>query len=209
MSIRSSTAIIVILVMLLVVACVNSGPPTSTLSQAPDPAATAPLPIEVTSPPTVELTPTPVTVAPTSVPSSTSSPQKSEGSNQATKTEDSELKADVEVEGELCDEKCLIFKEKFAACQPASLREELDMHAIGAGSVAFEYKIIGPVTGGCKVTMNYLSNPNPEWVSKELTCVLDNKRDLEEAVGSTFDGIFAGTVVCEGPLYTLLRSEAQ
>jgi hypothetical protein len=146
----------------------------------------------------VEPTLAPATVAPTPAASPTTGPQKSERIKSKTRIEAEGFKADITIEADVTQtadcgyENC--FEEKFAACQAATL--QADAGALGS----FEYKIIGPVTGGCKVTMKYPSNPNPEWVNKELTCVLDNKIDLEESVGNTFDGILDGTVVCEGLL---------
>lgn len=95
------------------------------------------------------------------------------------------------------DENC--FQEKFASCQPASVN-------LDVGFVAFNYKIIGPKSGGCEVTMKYPKNPNPEWVNKEMTCVFDNKLPFTKASEKGLQAVFDGSLVCSGPLYPLLSS---
>jgi hypothetical protein len=92
------------------------------------------------------------------------------------------------------------FQQKFAVCQPATV----NINAGGLGAVA--YKIIGPVTGGCKMIFKYTTNPNPNWVNKEMTCTYDNKIDFQKSIENTFNEVIKGTVTCLGPLYTILRS---
>lgn len=92
------------------------------------------------------------------------------------------------------------FSSHFASCTANSTINS------DAGFAAFFAKIIGPATGGCKVTMKYTSNPNPDWVNKEMTCVMNNKIEIEASIQETFSGIMDGSITCEGPLYELLKS---
>jgi hypothetical protein len=91
------------------------------------------------------------------------------------------------------------FEEKFSNCLPATMESTVEF-----GS--FYYKIIGPESNGCKVTMKYTKNPNPEWVNKEITCILDNELELEESVIDAFNRISSGNSTCSGPLYDMLTS---
>lgn len=107
------------------------------------------------------------------------------------------IKAEVETTVNCGSEDC--FKKKFTACQPATMISD-------AGFAAVSYKIIEPTTSGCKMTFKYTTNPNPDWVNKEMTCTFDNKIGFDESIKKVFDGIFDGTVVCAGPLYPVMRS---
>ncbi len=91
------------------------------------------------------------------------------------------------------------FQQKFAACQPAIFQAD-------AGFAGVVYTIIGPATGGCKMTLKYTTNPNPAWVNKAMTCTFDNKLDFKKSVENSLLGAIKGSVVCSGPLYTILRS---
>jgi len=113
------------------------------------------------------------------------------------------LKADINIKADVTEivncgaEDC--FQKKFSACQPATYKAD-------TGFVATEYKIIGPADSGCKVTFKYTTNPNPEWVNKEMTCTFDNKIDFEKSFQNTFEGAIAGSATCTGSLYTILKS---
>lgn len=98
-----------------------------------------------------------------------------------------------------CGDK-ICFNKKFSTCESATIQSDTQ----GLGAVS--YKILGPAPGGCSITMKYTKNPNPDWVNKEMTCTFDNKVDFETSVQKTFNGVIHGTVTCQGPLYTLLRS---
>lgn len=91
------------------------------------------------------------------------------------------------------------FQQKFATCQPATLKADVDFASV-------DYKIIGPATGGCKMTFKYTTNPNPEWVNKEMTCTFDSKINFQKSMENVFNGVIDGSVVCTGPLYNILKS---
>lgn len=91
------------------------------------------------------------------------------------------------------------FQQKFSSCQQSVLKGD-------AGFASVEYKIIGPATGGCKMTFKYTTNPNPDWINKEMTCIFDNKIGFQKSIENTFSGIIDGSVVCSGTLYTILKS---
>lgn len=110
---------------------------------------------------------------------------------------DINIKADITQTVDCGSEDC--FQQKFATCQPSTLKAD-------AGFAAVDYKIIGPATGGCKMTFKYTTNPNPDWVNKEMTCTFDNKIAFQKSIENAFNGVINGSVVCSGPLYTILRS---
>jgi len=96
------------------------------------------------------------------------------------------------------DENC--FVDKFASCLPSKMTSDID----GMGAVF--YQIIGPQNGGCSMIFKYTQNPNPDWVNKEMTCVFDNKIELEKATEKVFNSIFDGSLICTGPLYSTMRA---
>jgi hypothetical protein len=120
------------------------------------------------------------------------------------KTSDSSLTTDIKVKTDVTTTvdcgTADCFSKKFIACQPATL--SADSGGLGAVS----YKIIGPVSNGCSLTFKYTKNPNPDWVNKEMTCPFDNKVSLDDSVKKVFDGVFSGSVICTGPLYSTLRA---
>jgi len=120
------------------------------------------------------------------------------------KTSDSSLTTDIKVKTDVTTTvdcgTADCFSKKFIACQPATL--SADSGGLGAVS----YKIIGPVSNGCSLTFKYTKNPNPDWVNKEMTSPFDNKVSLDDSVKKVFDGVFSGSVICTGPLYSTLRA---
>ena len=96
------------------------------------------------------------------------------------------------------DENC--FAKNFAACESATLTASISF-------ASFSYRILGPKTHGCQMTVKYAKNPNPAWVNKEMTCVFDNTISLKASVEKALNEIVAGTLVCEGPLYSLLKGQ--
>ncbi len=110
---------------------------------------------------------------------------------------DINIKTDVTQTVDCGSEDC--FHQKFAVCQPSTLKAD-------AGFASVEYKIIGPATGGCKMTFQYTTNPNPDWVNKEMTCTFDNKISFDASIEKVFNGVINGSVICSGPLYTILTS---
>ncbi len=110
------------------------------------------------------------------------------------------VKSDVITTEDCGAEEC--FAEFFASCSPATLSAESPL-----GSIFYE--IYGPEDTGCKVLIKYTENPNPEWVNEGMTCVMDNSIGFLNSVLTTFEGIPAGSVVCEGPLYDVIFALGQ
>ena len=109
-----------------------------------------------------------------------------------------DIKADVTDTVNCGSEDC--FTQKFKDCKSATLTSD-------AGFGSINYKIIGPAADGCKMTVKYPINPNPVWVNKEMTCTFNNKISLQDSVEKVFNGVMDGSVVCEGPLYAILKSQ--
>lgn len=79
----------------------------------------------------------------------------------------------------------------FKNCKPAKA-------TISLGDVlTYYYEIIGPKNNYCLVKSKFLSNPNPEWVGKEMTCSYNNLKSFDTAIQD-----FIGK--CSGPLYDLM-----
>jgi ankyrin repeat protein len=74
--------------------------------------------------------------------------------------------------------------------------------------VRVRYDIVGPVDTGCRVSMTFEANPNPEWENQPLEFTLDPSRPLEgqlqEGVMSCMSGA-KRRFDCGGPLMELLR----
>jgi len=101
-----------------------------------------------------------------------------------------EINASMEATTNCSESDC--FEEKFKECKPATMDVTLtDM-------ISYHYEIIGLKDGLCEVKSKFLTNPNPGWVGKEMTCKYDNTKDLESAVQDLSN--------CEGPLYNLMIS---
>ncbi|MEK7105439.1 MAG: thrombospondin type 3 repeat-containing protein [Patescibacteria group bacterium] len=94
------------------------------------------------------------------------------------------------------DENC--FEAKFAACEPAKLVSDL-------GFVSFSYEIIGPVEGGCSMTVMYPTNPNPAWVNQPMTCTFDNTIDFTTSAQQTIEGSGSESTTCTGPLVAIFN----
>jgi hypothetical protein len=94
------------------------------------------------------------------------------------------------------------FAQKFSACSPAESTAD-------ASFISFHSRIIGPVANGCQVEMNYVKNPNPAWINKVMTCILDNKVDLTTAMQKVMTNIFVDTSTCTGPLADIIRNPSQ
>lgn len=100
-----------------------------------------------------------------------------------------------------CDsESC--FAPKFASCAPATLEAAAPIGAV-------RYDIKGAQGDGCSMLFEYTDNPNPEWTGQSMTCVFDNKKALEDAVGEVFDDLLAksNSYSCSGPLVAILQSQ--
>lgn len=91
------------------------------------------------------------------------------------------------------------FNKDFASCTPASITNSAG--GLGAAS----YKIIGPVTGGCKVTFVYTANPNPAWVNQPMTCTLNDAIDFQTSFQNAFNAVLQGGGNCTGPFVPILK----
>ncbi len=105
-------------------------------------------------------------------------------------------KADIATTEDCGYEDC--FKQKFKSCKPA-------ITVADAGMSAVEYKILGKGATGCNVTLKNTVYPDPAMVNKEMTCEFNNKLSFEDSLQKVFSGVSAGTVVCKGSLYDVLR----
>lgn len=84
------------------------------------------------------------------------------------------------------------FKVKFNSCQQAKSEYKL------SDTIIYYLEIIGPKEGLCEVKSKFTVNPNPEWINKEMTCLLDNSLDYETAVQDMSR--------CSGELYDLMTN---
>ena len=91
------------------------------------------------------------------------------------------------------------FNKNFFSCTPASLKAD----SPGLGGVS--YNILGPTTGGCKMTFEYTSNPNPTWVNQPMTCTFNNAIDFQTSIQNTFNAAIKGRSDCTGPLAIILK----
>lgn len=87
------------------------------------------------------------------------------------------------------------FTPRFQACSPTKIRTDIDLGALG-GIVGYEYEILGPQNNGCRVRSRFTSNPNPEYLNKDLFCVYNNHKPFSEAVQEVFPSLDA----CNGDL---------
>lgn len=65
--------------------------------------------------------------------------------------------------------------------------------------------------GGCRVSMTYTANPNPDWVGKPLTFVLEPGAQVEAQLKAAVSGCLtaaAGDFQCGGPLYEAVAGSA-
>ncbi len=73
------------------------------------------------------------------------------------------------------------FGPRFVACSPARVRTSIDFGSLG-GVVGYEYEIVGPQNGLCEVHSRFTSNPNPEFLNKDLICRYDQRKPFNDAV---------------------------
>lgn len=93
----------------------------------------------------------------------------------------------------LCaDESC--FQSAFAACTQARFRTPRMMGAVA------EYEILEPAAGGCRVSLVYTSNPNPDWVGKPLEMTLPVGGGFIDTFMAGFQACLDGNAPCSGPL---------
>lgn len=107
-----------------------------------------------------------------------------------------DITADVATTVDCGDQDC--FDAKFAACEPATMTSD-------SGWAGVTYTIVGPVTGGCSMTMSYPTNPNPEWVNKPMTCTFNNSLELTAAVQEQLNAIGKSGGTCTGPLVDVIQ----
>jgi hypothetical protein len=76
--------------------------------------------------------------------------------------------------------------------------------------VTVRYEIVGPAGDACRVSLTYVSNPNPEWERRPLLLTLDPRQpfmaEVEAGMGSCMTAD-KGRFNCAGPLLELLRRE--
>jgi len=96
------------------------------------------------------------------------------------------------------DQEC--FEAAFAACTPASYRTQ---KMLGARA---RYEVIGPVEGGCRVSLTFVSNPNPQWVGKALQMNLAPGAPFIESFQNGMNAcmMHKPEAACEGTLMNLL-----
>lgn len=96
------------------------------------------------------------------------------------------------------DQDC--FEAAFAACTPASYRTP---EMFGARA---RYEVIGPAEGGCRVSLTFVSNPNPQWVGKALQMTLAQDAPFIESFQSGMQACMSGQAeaACDGALMDLL-----
>jgi hypothetical protein len=93
------------------------------------------------------------------------------------------------------------FTKAFAACTPATLTTSI------VGFAGVSYKIIGPANGGCKITFEYTTNPNPAWVDQPMTCTYNNKLDFQTALTNVFNAVLQKkSNDCVGPLVAVMQN---
>lgn len=98
-----------------------------------------------------------------------------------------------------CDDKCLAAK--FVKCEPAVSETGVQ------GWAMYQYDILGPESGKCKIKTKYTENPNAAWVGKEMTCLYDNTKTLEVASKEVWDALWVekkNLFSCTGPLADIL-----
>lgn len=122
-------------------------------------------------------------------PKTNTGPSGKENPNNGTK--------DVTITDVCKDESC--FENKFESCMPA-------MFSARSNSESIRFEILNKEAGGCSVSMTYTASSNPQLVSQEMTCILNNSQSFQKAVEEAFTNVINGELTCTGPLYDLLKS---
>jgi hypothetical protein len=96
------------------------------------------------------------------------------------------------------DQDC--FEAAFAACTPASYRTP---EMLGARA---RYEVIGPAGAGCRVSLAFESNPNPQWVGKALQMTVAPDAPFIESFKNGMQACMMRKAVaaCDGALMSLL-----
>jgi uncharacterized protein len=96
------------------------------------------------------------------------------------------------------------FGEDFATCTPGAFFTS-SVAELGA---SVRYQILGPERNGCRVSLTFDSNPNPEWEDRPLLLTLDPKHgfmvQFEEGMQSCLSG-GETRFDCAGPLMEVLQ----
>jgi hypothetical protein len=94
----------------------------------------------------------------------------------------------------------------------AECREVRFSSARAAGARA-RYQVLGPTDdGACRISLTYRSNPNPDWVDRPLTFVLDPGQPVEPQLEAAVSGCLTarpGNFHCGGPLYEAVSATGE
>jgi ankyrin repeat protein len=96
------------------------------------------------------------------------------------------------------------FAAAYAACTAGS-RFDSSIPALGA---SVRYEIVGPEDDDCRLSMTYLSNPNPGWEGKPLLLTLDPRQRFMAEIDAGMRSCMSGEASrfnCAGPLREVLR----
>lgn len=99
-----------------------------------------------------------------------------------------EAEVDIEMKTDCGGMDC--FKERFSECKPATATLKV------MEDLAYHYEIIGKKDGFCEVKHKFTSNPNPDFVGKEMVCKYSGAGEFSPNIQNAD--------VCEGELYTLM-----
>jgi hypothetical protein len=111
-----------------------------------------------------------------------------------------------QVDTQCADQTC--FLEAVRACEPGSFRVP-DPGGLGAEG---EYSVVGPVGGVCEIAFTFSENPNPAFLNKPLTFVVDPDDASEETILGGLESCLsaaAGAYQCAGPLFEQVAGGAQ
>jgi len=91
------------------------------------------------------------------------------------------------------------FADHFTDCAPAMVDEVIPSFA------TYQYEILGAGPDGnlCAVRSQFLVNPNPKFMDKDMTCLYDNTLEFTEALDRVFP---ANLSSCSGPLRDLFMT---
>ena len=93
-------------------------------------------------------------------------------------------------------------EEKLTACEPAAFGGRMDRR------LEVAYKIVEPAGDQCRISMEYIRNPNDEWIEQPLYFSMDRDADfadtVQEAVKECMEGR-TDAYDCGGPLLELLE----
>ena len=71
------------------------------------------------------------------------------------------------------------------------------------------YEVIGPAEGGCRVSLVFESNPNPQWVGKALQMTAAQGAPFIESFQSGMQACMSrkAEATCDGALMSLIGGE--